>query len=42
MELTIHVRDLEELNRVFWHIESIRGVTSVNRVTSSPLRQTER
>ena len=42
MELTIHVKDLEELNRVFSRIESIRGVTSVNRVTSSPLRQTER
>ena len=42
MELTIHVKDLEELNRVFSRIEGIRGVTSVNRVTSSPLRQTER
>lgn len=42
MELTIHVNDLEELNRVFSRLEGIRGVTSVNRVTSSPLRQTER
>ena len=42
MEFTIHVKDLEELNRVFSRIESIRGVISVSRVTSSPLRQTER
>jgi GTP pyrophosphokinase len=42
MEFTIHVKDLEELNRVFSRIEGIRGVTSVSRVTSSPLRQTER
>ena len=42
MELTIHIAGLEELNRVFSRIEGIRGVTSVNRVTSSPLRQTER
>ena len=42
MEFTIHVKDLEELNRVFSRIEGIRGVISVSRVTSSPLRQTER
>ena len=42
MELTIHIAGLPELNRVFSRIEGIRGVTSVNRVTSSPLRQTER
>ena len=42
MELTIHIGGLEELNRVFSRIEGIRGVKSVNRVTSSPLRQTER
>ena len=42
MELTIHIAGLPQLNRVFSRIESIRGVTSVNRVTSSPLRQTER
>jgi GTP pyrophosphokinase len=40
MELTIHIPGLTELNRVFSRIEGIRGVTSVNRVTSSPLRQT--
>ena len=40
MELTIHVAGLAELNRVFSRVEGIRGVTSVNRVTSSPLRQT--
>ena len=40
MELTIHIAGLPELNRVFSRIEGIRGVTSVNRVTSSPLRQT--
>ena len=40
MELTIHITGLTELNRVFSRIEGIRGVTSVNRVTSSPLRQT--
>ena len=42
MELTIHIGGLEELSRLFSRIEGIRGVTSVNRVTSSPLRQTER
>ncbi|MCY4416205.1 MAG: bifunctional (p)ppGpp synthetase/guanosine-3',5'-bis(diphosphate) 3'-pyrophosphohydrolase [Chloroflexi bacterium] len=42
MELTIHIAGLQQLNRVFSRIESVRGVTSVNRVTSSPLRQTER
>lgn len=42
MELTIHIAGLPELNRVFSRIEGIRGVTSVNRVTSSPLRQTGR
>ena len=40
MELTIHIAGLPELNRVFSRMEGIRGVTSVNRVTSSPLRQT--
>ena len=40
MELTIHITGLTELNRVFSRIEGIRGVTSVSRVTSSPLRQT--
>ena len=42
MELTIHIAGLQQLNRVFSRIEGIRGVTSVSRVTSSPLRQTER
>ena len=42
IEQTIHIAGLQELNRVFSRIEGIRGVTSVNRVTSSPLRQTER
>ncbi len=42
MELTIHIAGLQQLNRVFSRIESVRGVTSVSRVTSSPLRQTER
>ncbi len=42
MELTIHTAGLQQLNRVFSRIEGIRGVTSVSRVTSSPLRQTER
>ena len=40
MELTIHIGSLAELNRVFSRVEGIRGVTSANRVTSSPLRQT--
>jgi GTP pyrophosphokinase len=40
MELTIHISGLTALNRVFSRIEGIRGVTSVSRVTSSPLRQT--
>ena len=42
MELTIHIAGLQQLNRVFSRIESVRGVTSVSRVTGSPLRQTER
>ncbi len=42
MELTIHIAGLQQLNRVFSRIEGVRGVTSVSRVTSSPLRQTER
>ena len=42
MELTIHIAGLQQLNRVFSRIESVRGVTSVGRVTSSPLRQAER
>ena len=42
MELTIHIAGLQQLNRVFSRIEGIRGVTSVSRVTGSPLRQTER
>ncbi len=42
MELTIHIGGVQQLNRVFSRIEGIRGVTSVSRVTGSPLRQTER
>ena len=36
MELTIHIAGLQQLNRVFSRIESVRGVTSVSRVTGSP------
>ena len=42
MELTIHIAGLQQLNRVFSRIESVRGVTSASRVTGSPLRQTQR
>ena len=42
LELTIHIEGLPELNRVFSRVEGIRGVTSVSRVTGSPLRQTAR
>ena len=42
MELTIHINGHEQLNRVFSRIESVRGVTSVSRVTGNPLRQAEK
>ena len=42
IELTIHIEGLPELNRIFSRMEGIRGVTSVSRVTGTPLRQTAR
>ena len=37
MDLTIDIVDRQQLNRVFSRIESVRGVTSVSRVTDGPL-----
>ena len=42
IELTIHIEGLPELNRIFSRMEGIRGVTSVSRVTGTPLRQAAR